>query len=71
MQQAHNFGVHSYVLTQRASLLSFHQLMIIWVTSQSRQSAKLILQPSELGLPQSLTQASMPPPLWFRGEGHC
>jgi hypothetical protein len=37
---------------------------------QSRQSAKLFLQSSELGLPHPLPQASVPPPtLWFRGEG--
>ncbi len=34
---------------------------------QSRQSSKLILQSSELGLPQPLT-LRRGPPLWFRGE---
>ncbi len=35
--------------------------------SQSRQSTKLFLQSSELGLPSPHTQASVypPPPLWF------
>ncbi len=38
---------------------------------QSRQSAKLFLQSSELGLPQPLTHRRvLPPPLWLRGEGH-
>ncbi len=38
--------------------------------SQSRQSAKLFLQSSELGLPQSLTRRRVrPPPLRFWGEG--
>jgi hypothetical protein len=40
--------------------------------SQSRQSAKLFLQSSELGLLQPLTRRRVcPPTLWFRGEeGH-
>jgi hypothetical protein len=40
--------------------------------AQRRQSAKLFLQSSDLGLPQPLTRRrlSPPPPLWFRGKGH-
>ncbi len=39
--------------------------------AQSRQSAKLFLQSSELGLPQPLTRRRVcPPPAWFRGEGY-
>jgi hypothetical protein len=40
---------------------------------QSRQSAKLFLQSSELGLHQPLTRRRVcppPPNLWYRGEGH-
>jgi hypothetical protein len=40
--------------------------------SQSRQSAKLFLQSSELGLPQPLARRRVcraPPPFWFRGRG--
>ncbi len=40
--------------------------------SQSRQSAKLLLQSLELELPHPLTRrqcAPRPPPLWFRGGG--
>jgi hypothetical protein len=39
--------------------------------SQCRQSAKLFLQSSELGHhhPPPLPQASVSPPLWFRGGG--
>jgi hypothetical protein len=37
--------------------------------AQSRQSAKLFLQSSELGLPQSLARRRGPPPFW--GEGHA
>jgi hypothetical protein len=37
---------------------------------KSRQSAKLFLQSSELGLPQPLTCRQACPSLWFRGEGH-
>ncbi len=39
---------------------------------QSRQSAQLFLQQSELWLPQPLTRRRVCPPplLWFRGEGH-
>ncbi len=38
---------------------------------QSRQSAKLVLQSSELGLPQPFTRRPVcPPPFWFRWEGH-
>jgi hypothetical protein len=44
--------------------------------SQSRQSAKLFLQSSELGLPHPLTRRRVcspllwcAPPLWFRGRG--
>ncbi len=37
---------------------------------QSRQSAKLFLQSSELGLPQPITgRRGLPPPLQFRGRG--
>jgi hypothetical protein len=41
-------------------------------TSQKRQSAKLFLQSSELGLPQPLTRkrACPPPPPRFWGDGH-
>jgi hypothetical protein len=39
--------------------------------SQSRQSARLFLQSSELGLPQPLTHRRVRPlPLWFRGWEH-
>jgi hypothetical protein len=37
--------------------------------TQSRQSAKLFLQFSELGFPHPLTRKRVCPPLWFRGEG--
>jgi hypothetical protein len=37
---------------------------------QSRQSANLFLQSSELGLPQPLTRRRMCPPPRFWGEGH-
>jgi hypothetical protein len=37
--------------------------------TQSRQSAKISLQSSELGLPHPLTRECAPP-LWYRGEGH-
>jgi hypothetical protein len=37
--------------------------------SQSRQSAKLFLQSSELGLPTPRTQAGVPPPPFGSGEG--
>jgi hypothetical protein len=36
--------------------------------TQSRQSARLFLQSSELGPP--LPQANLFPPLWFRGDMH-
>jgi hypothetical protein len=44
----------------------------IFLCAQSRQSAKLFLKSSELGLPQPLARRRVchPPPLWFRGEGH-
>ncbi len=38
---------------------------------QSRQSAKLYLKSSELGLPNPLSRRRMcPPTLWSRGGGH-
>jgi hypothetical protein len=37
---------------------------------QSRQSAQLFLQSSELGLPHPLTRRRLCTPLWFREEGH-
>ncbi len=41
---------------------------LLWHRSQRRQSAKLFLQSSELGLPHSLTRRRLcPPPLWFGG----
>ncbi len=46
-------------------------MSLILLGAQSRQSAKLFLQSSELGLPQPLThRRECPPPLWFGGEGH-
>ncbi len=47
--------------------------MCVWHwRPQSRQSAKLFLQSSELGLPQPLTRRRVcpPPPLWHRGKEH-
>jgi hypothetical protein len=51
-------------------LISLNVLRLdVWLTSQSRQSAKLLLQSSELGLPHPLTRRRVctPPPFWFRG----
>ncbi len=45
--------------------------LTLFLTVQRRQSAKLFLQSSELGLPHSLTPRRVyPPSLWFHGEGH-
>ncbi len=44
-------------------------MSLILLGAQSRQSAKLFLQSSELGLPQPLTRRRECPP-WLWGEGH-
>ncbi len=42
-----------------------------WEQSQSKQSAKLFLQSSELGLPQPLARRRIcPPPFGSGGEGN-
>jgi hypothetical protein len=45
--------------------------MVLSLNPQSRQSAKLFLQSSELGLPPTPHPlANVSSPLWFWGEGH-
>ncbi len=56
----------------RSSILTFsRELLLWWMESQSRQSAKLFFQSLELGLPPTPhPQASVPPPPCFWGEGN-
>ncbi len=59
------FALQMYILWHRKFKINKAQRVIV----QSRQSAKLFLQSSELGLPHPLTRRRVCPPLWTGGGG--
>ncbi len=66
-----DYGVHRVPLNSLSPNLLSNLTLLKFPHPQSRQSAKLILQSSELGLPQLLTRRRVcPSSPWFRGEGH-